>query len=138
MTRFEYKVIPAPLRGKRGKGVKGHDGKFAFALQGLMNDMGLDGWEYQRAETLPSEERSGLTGRTTVYRNMLVFRRPLATDPEAFEPELLDPPTDIEDEMDKDAARDADEALGDYAEPNATGQGDAEDAQDFLEDETRL
>ena len=40
--------------------------------------MAREGWEYVRADVLPSEERSGLTGRTTVYHNLLVFRRPLA------------------------------------------------------------
>ena len=34
--------------------------------------------QYVRADVLPSEERSGLTGRTTVWMNMLVFRRALA------------------------------------------------------------
>ncbi len=75
MTHFEYKVIPAPKKGLRGKGVKGTDGKFANALTTVMNDMAADGWQYQRSDTLPLEERSGLTGKTTTYMNMLVFRR---------------------------------------------------------------
>lgn len=93
MIRFEYKVLPAPARGQRGKGVKGADGKFANALEQLMNQMGRDGWEYQRAETLPSEERAGIASKTTVFRNVLVFRRPIETDVDAFEPKLLDAPT---------------------------------------------
>ncbi len=44
--------------------------------------MSAEGWEYVRADVLPSEERSGLTGRTTVYHNVLVFRRPHSVDPE--------------------------------------------------------
>ncbi len=77
MTRYEYKVVPAPRKGQRGKGVRGTEGKFANALQLLMNEYGAEGWDYQRTDTLPCEERSGLTGRTTTYQNMLVFRRPL-------------------------------------------------------------
>ncbi len=93
MRLYEYKVLPAPLRGQRGKGVKGADGKFANALEQLMNKMGSEGWEYQRAETLPSEERSGIASKNTVFRNVLVFRRPVESDLETFEPKLLDPPT---------------------------------------------
>ena len=40
-----------------------------------MNEMAAEGWEYLRAETLPSVERSGLTATTTQWRNVLVFRR---------------------------------------------------------------
>lgn len=73
--KFEYKVIPAPKKGKRGKGVRGAEGKFANALMLVMNELGAEGWEYLRTDTLPSEVRTGLTGRTTVFQNMLVFRR---------------------------------------------------------------
>src|SRR5690606_33864208 len=48
------------------------------ALTMEINRMAQAGWEYVRAETLPCEERSGLTSRTTVYHNVLVFRRALA------------------------------------------------------------
>jgi hypothetical protein len=51
--------------------------------------MGADGWEFQRAETLPSQERSGLTSTVTTYRNVLVFRRACADDLEQFQPILL-------------------------------------------------
>ena len=94
MIRYEYKVLPAPSRGQRGKGVKGSDGRFANALETLINQMGSDGWEYQRAETLPSEERVGIASKTTVFRNVLVFRRSIETDVEAFEPNLLDAPNE--------------------------------------------
>ncbi|PRY24946.1 hypothetical protein CLV78_102119 [Aliiruegeria haliotis] len=75
MPIFEYKVIPAPAKGQKGKGVKGAAGRFANALEARMNELGAQGWEYVRADTLPAEERSGLTGSQTVYMNMLVFRR---------------------------------------------------------------
>ncbi|HCP80666.1 MAG TPA: DUF4177 domain-containing protein [Octadecabacter sp.] len=75
MTGFEYKVVPAPMRGLKGKGIKGTPARFANALQSVMNDLGREGWEYQRTDTLPVEERQGLTGKTTNFQNMLVFRR---------------------------------------------------------------
>jgi len=78
MQRFEYKVIPAPKRGEKLRGVKTTEDRFALTLTQLMNSLGADGWEYVRADTLPCDERAGLTGTKTTYQNMLVFRRPLA------------------------------------------------------------
>lgn len=78
MSGFEYKVVPAPQRGLKAKGVKGTQARFANALETVMNTLGADGWEYQRTDTLPVEERVGLTGKTTSFQNMLVFRRALA------------------------------------------------------------
>jgi len=77
MPRYEYKVVPAPKKAGKIKGLKGTDQRFARALAALMNEFGAEGWEYQRADTLPCEERQGLTGRTTVFQNMLIFRRPV-------------------------------------------------------------
>lgn len=120
MTLFEYKVIPAPARGVKAKGVKSAEGRFAHALEQVMNDMAADGWAYQRAETLPSEERSGLTSKTTTFRNVLVFRRERAPEtepaPEGDDPKLLaapdappeqSPDTDTETETADDITADA-------------------------------
>lgn len=78
MELYEYKVVPAPVRGEKARGVKTTAERFALALTGLMNQMGAEGWLYLRADTLPCEERSGLTGTKTSYQNVLVFRRALA------------------------------------------------------------
>lgn len=72
---FEYKVVPAPAKGTKAKGVKTPQGRFAVTIEQVLNDMAADGWEFQRAELLPSEERVGLTGSATHWRNLLVFRR---------------------------------------------------------------
>ena len=72
---YEYKVIPAPVRGLKAKGLKTAEDRFANALQSAMNDLAALGWEYVRADTLPCEQREGLMGKTTVYQNMLVFRK---------------------------------------------------------------
>lgn len=72
---YEYKVVPAPLRGTKAKGVKTAQDRFAHALQTVMNDLAAQGWEYLRADTLPCEQREGLMSKTTVYQNMLVFQR---------------------------------------------------------------
>ncbi len=73
--QYEYKVVPAPKKGRSEKGVKGTEAKFANQMSHLMNEMGADGWEYVRSDTLPCEERSGLTSKVTIYQNLLVFRR---------------------------------------------------------------
>ncbi|MCR9125241.1 MAG: DUF4177 domain-containing protein [Rhodobacteraceae bacterium] len=92
MTQYEYKVVPAPGRGEKAKGVRAPEARFALALETLMNRLAEDGWEYLRAEMLPSEERQGLTGTTTNWRNMLVFRRPRRDSAEDFRPRLLGAP----------------------------------------------
>jgi hypothetical protein len=78
MQRFEFKVVPAPRRGEKARGVKTTEDRFALALTSLMNRMGAEGWDYVRADALPCDERVGFTGSKTTFQNMLVFRRPLA------------------------------------------------------------
>lgn len=78
MQRHEYKVIPAPRRGTKAREAKTTEDRFALTLSTLMNDLGRDGWEYVRAETLPCDERVGFTKTRTVDQTMLIFRRPLA------------------------------------------------------------
>lgn len=75
MQRFEFKVIPAPKRGEKARGVKTTEDRFALALTTLMNELGAEGWDYVRADSLPCEERTGFTGTKTTFQNVLVFRR---------------------------------------------------------------
>jgi hypothetical protein len=77
MQRFEYKVMPAPRRGEKARGVKSTEDRFALALTNLMNTLGAEGWDYVRADALPCEERVGFSGTKTTFQNMLVFRRAL-------------------------------------------------------------
>ncbi len=79
---FEYKVVPAPRRGEKARSAKTTEDRFAYAVQSLMNAMAAEGWEYVRADTLPCDERSGLTGTKTSFQNLLIFRRDLALDEE--------------------------------------------------------
>jgi len=130
MPRYEYKVVPAPAKGLKGKGVKGAEARFSHGLQELMNGLAGYGWEYQRAETLPSIERAGLTGSTTEWRNVLVFRRLRETDAELFKPELLPAPDEVAPEKDaapEIAAQDSDEPA---TEPRKNTKSDALDPWD--------
>jgi hypothetical protein len=91
MQRFEYKVIPAPKKGEKARGVRTTEDRFALALTHVMNDLGAEGWDYVRADALPCDERVGLTGSRTVFLNVLVFRRAIAGPGDAAEsrPSLL-------------------------------------------------
>lgn len=80
MPRYEFKVIPAPRRGEKARGVKTTEERFALTLTSLMNELGREGWDYVRADTLPVDERAGLTGTKTSFQNMLVFRRLLEAE----------------------------------------------------------
>ncbi|MBN2905654.1 MAG: DUF4177 domain-containing protein [Rhodobacteraceae bacterium] len=80
MSRFEYKVVPAPTRAERHRGLKGTPERFAQTLSALLNDMAREGWDYLRADTLPCEQRQGLTGRGTRDQNVLIFRRDRIAD----------------------------------------------------------
>jgi len=75
---YEYRVVPAPRKGEKAKGVRSGEARFALAMSRLFNRMGAQGWEYVRADTLPAEERVGLTGSEVRYHALLVFRRVVA------------------------------------------------------------
>ena len=98
MQRYEYKVIPAPIKGEKTRTAKTTADRFGVALTNLMNDLGSEGWDYVRADALPCDERVGLTGSRTIFLNVLVFRRVIAGLEDAPEnrPTLLlssEPPT---------------------------------------------
>lgn len=80
MARYEYKLVPAPAKANKIRGLKGAD-RFAATLEEVMNTYGAEGWQFMRADTLPQEERSGLTSSKTVYRTVLVFQRELEEVP---------------------------------------------------------
>ena len=75
MADYEYKVVAAPRRTKSFKGVRSHEDQFAHVLMEVMNDLAREDWEYVRAESLPCEEKTGLTSRVVGYQTVLVFRR---------------------------------------------------------------
>ena len=91
---FEYKCVGAPERARRKRGAKTKTDRVAHAMQDVINREAVEGWEYQRTDLLPVEERSGLLGRTVeTHRAVLVFRRATA---EARRPGALRGPTHVE------------------------------------------
>lgn len=131
MTRYEYQVIPAPKRGDKQTGAKTAEDRFALTIAAIMNDMGAQGWEFQRVDALPSEERQGLTGRATVFHNLLVFRRPLQDAP-AQEASVADAPAQEEPREEIVTAEEL-PAEEPATEPYAD-TAPAEDAVEYLDD----
>ncbi len=82
MPLYEYKVIPAPRKGERARGVRSAEARLARTLQAVMNEQADEGWEYLRSDTMPCEQRKGMIGRTTVEQTMLIFRRAVAVEAE--------------------------------------------------------
>ncbi len=74
---WEYKVVAAPKQParRRDAGVKDLADRFAFGIETEINEMAAQGWEYQRSDVLPCEERTGLTGRNQSFQTLLIFRR---------------------------------------------------------------
>ena len=144
MTNYEYQVVPAPRKGKYARKIKGAEAKFANTISILMNEMAAEGWEYQRAETLPCEERQGLTGKTIKYHSMLVFRREVAIEEEAEEvaaPVVAAPVVAaavVEDKVAEEPVERAEPVFTRAEGPAAEGfMDDASTAEDVTSDETQ-
>jgi hypothetical protein len=76
MTYYDYKVVPAPKRAKRVKGVHGVEELFALTLTEAINEVARQGWEYVRAEHMPAESPGGwFRGPAAGEQTVLVFRR---------------------------------------------------------------
>lgn len=118
--RFEFKVVPAPRRADKHRGVKTIGDRFALTLQALMNDLGAEGWDYVRADTLPVDERAGLTGTKTHFESMLVFRRAL---PEAAAARETAPSASAAPVPRLGAANEATEGAARPLGPATTGEG---------------
>jgi hypothetical protein len=89
MPGYNYRIVPAPERARKVKGAKTPEARFAATLEEDLNTLGEDGWEFVRTETFSVEERSGFTGKKSVNRCMMVFRKPLAEPAVAEAPVAL-------------------------------------------------
>ena len=87
---YEYRVIPAPRRLKRIKGMSSTAEIFAATLTESINAEARGGWEYVRSESLTAEEPAGWFRRAAIVEEtMMIFRRPLAhhaSEPQEDEP----------------------------------------------------
>ncbi|MEO0485162.1 MAG: DUF4177 domain-containing protein [Pseudomonadota bacterium] len=120
MDLYEYRVVPAPTRALRWKGVRGVTGRFARTIEAVINDFGADGWEYLRADMLPMEKRRLLSGPETILQNVLVFRRTkIAEDSEVVVEAAPAPVEDIAQLDDSDAIDQTDSDVAAFADADA-------------------
>lgn len=76
MSRFEYKIVPAPDRaGKVARGIKGQD-RFAMTLTEAINAYANEGWTFVRTDRLPYTGRTWYWMARTRDRDVMVFQRP--------------------------------------------------------------
>ncbi|MFV0474886.1 MAG: DUF4177 domain-containing protein [Pikeienuella sp.] len=84
MAEYEYKTVAAPRRLRKTRGVRGPEALIAHAIGEIISAESASGWEYLRADSLPVEEGGGMFSRAaTVWRAVLVFRRPMEKQQEA-------------------------------------------------------
>lgn len=92
---YEYKVIPAPERADRIKGLKRPEDRFAHKVEEVLNDMAAAGWSFLRAESLPGEERRLLRSQSMVH-NILVFYREIGSDEQTDAAPSVAPDTSLD------------------------------------------
>jgi len=79
---YEYKVIPAPRKPERIRGVKGTEDRFAATVSNVMNELAAEGWEFQRTEVMMCEGKSGMIHRGGDEEvTLMVFRREASGKP---------------------------------------------------------
>ena len=74
---YEYKVVPAPTRAGKIKGLKTTAERFAHSLAERINAEAAGGWRFLRTESLACEERRGLTGTSRSTQTVMIFARAL-------------------------------------------------------------
>lgn len=128
MSAYEYRVIPAPRRGEKAKGIKTPEARMAQAMETRLNAFGEEGWEYVRSDVVPMEERAGLTSKSVSYHTVLVFRR--EADFGMFTEETKGFGTFAQDDADALAAAEEAEALVDKAAAQAAVEAVSNDSDD--------
>jgi hypothetical protein len=77
MSYYDYKIVPAPKRAKKVKGVSGAADLFALTLNDSINELARQGWEYYCSEQLSIQAPGGWFSRArTEEHTVLVFRKP--------------------------------------------------------------
>lgn len=77
MQQYDYKVVPAPRRLKRIRGVSSSAELCAVTLAETLNAVAREGWEYLRAEQVSAAQEGGWFRRgAEVVETVLIFRRP--------------------------------------------------------------
>jgi hypothetical protein len=77
MSYYDYKIVPAPKKAKKVRGVSGAADLFALTLTDAVNELARQGWEYYCSESLAIQTPGGWFSRArTEEHTVLVFRKP--------------------------------------------------------------
>lgn len=94
MPKYEYKVVPAPVRTLPKKDVNLGADPAAFTFESILNEAAYSGWEFYKRECMPLERRK-IFGTVKEMHEMLIFRRaPIGAKPELVDEH--DPVSEIE------------------------------------------
>lgn len=74
MRKYEYKVVPVPAACLKTTGLDKGTDPVAFTVETVLNDLGVEGWEFVRSEAV-SLRKGGFFGRGEILREVMVFRR---------------------------------------------------------------
>lgn len=129
MQTHEYVAIPAPRKAVSARGLKGVPAKFANAISNMMNEMAAEGWRYERTDTLPCDERQGLTGKTVKYHALMIFSRSIEISDDQL---ALPAPTEL---LEEDAPENSPEDVPEDAPSDETDP--ATDPTDEFPEETK-
>ena len=109
MSSYEFQVVPAPERVRKLTDLKKDQDKFCATVTDVLTDMGLAGWEFVGAETLPFQQRRMLMFPRVADKTCLVFRREIkpkvepkrvtASTPETIEVREAEPEREAHEEV---------------------------------------
>ena len=75
MSRYEFQVVPAPSRARKLTDLTRGQDVYCATITDILTDMGLAGWEFVGAETLPHYQRRMFFFSSYSEMTCLVFRR---------------------------------------------------------------
>lgn len=87
---YEFQVVPAPERVRKLTDLTKDQDRFCATVTDILTDMGLAGWEFVGAETLPYRERRMFLFSRQMHKSCLVFRREIQ---KMIEPKRVTLPT---------------------------------------------
>lgn len=94
---YDYKCVAAPEKARRRRGAKTRTDRVALAMEDILKAEAKGGWEYQRTDLIPVEEKSGWFGRQhDVHRAVLVFRKLKGSSRPYAASDLQDPAASVE------------------------------------------
>lgn len=80
MERFEYKLVATPCESEKYQGLTKADDAFAQTLGDGMNELGREGWQFMRTESVTEKRRGLFFIKKQRERNYMVYRRALRSN----------------------------------------------------------